>query len=152
MSSFEEILARDGRLVYKIKGVSMLPMLRQNRDVVVISLPDGPLKKYDVALYKRGKAYVLHRVIDVIEWGYAIRGDNTYVLEKVPEKAIVGVLTDFTRKSRTYSVNNKSYLRYVRIWCAIYPLRAFYAMSIRRMVKLLRKVCLKRSGSDEKRV
>ena len=34
--TFEDILARDGKLVYKTRGVSMEPMLRQNRDLVVI--------------------------------------------------------------------------------------------------------------------
>ena len=55
MSTFEEILEKDGKLVYKTKGVSMNPMLYQNRDLVVIEVPRGRLKKYDVALYKRGK-------------------------------------------------------------------------------------------------
>ena len=36
MSTFEEILEKDGKLVYKTKGVSMNPMLYQNRDLVVI--------------------------------------------------------------------------------------------------------------------
>ncbi len=66
MSTFEEILEKDGKLVYKTKGVSMNPMLYQNRDLVVIEVPKGRLKKYDVALYKRGKSYVLHRVIGVL--------------------------------------------------------------------------------------
>ena len=35
----------------------MLPMLRQNRDLVVIAPPQGRLQKYDVALYRRGSAY-----------------------------------------------------------------------------------------------
>lgn len=63
--TFEDILARDGKLVYKTRGVSMEPMLRQNRDLVVIRVPSSRLKKYDVALYKRGDNYVLHRVVGV---------------------------------------------------------------------------------------
>lgn len=55
MSSFEELLEKDGRLVYKTRGVSMNPMLYQNRDLVVIEPPAGRLDKYDVALYRRGK-------------------------------------------------------------------------------------------------
>ena len=80
VSTFEDILARDGRLVYKTRGVSMEPMLRQNRDLVVIRVPGSRLKKYDVALYKRGKDYVLHRVIGVADGHYLIRGDNNYAV------------------------------------------------------------------------
>ena len=76
--TLEDLLQRDGRLVYKTRGVSMEPMLRQNRDLVIIQVPASRLKKYDVALYKRGKAYILHRVIEVNGDYYFIRGDNTF--------------------------------------------------------------------------
>ena len=124
--TFEEILARDGRLIYKTRGFSMLPMLHQNQDLVVIHVPDGRLKKYDVALYKRGKAYILHRVIGVYEGGYDIRGDNTFAIEKVPDEAVIGVLTAFVRKGKSYEATDRGYLCYVHFWCAIYPLRAGY--------------------------
>ena len=61
MTTFEEILSREGRLIYKTRGVSMQPMLYQNRDLVIIETFEGRLKPYDVALYKRGRQYVLHR-------------------------------------------------------------------------------------------
>lgn len=125
MYTFEEILARDGKLVYKTKGTSMEPMISQNRDLVTIRVPSGRLKKYDVALYKRGTSYVLHRVIHVRENDYLIRGDNTYHWEVIPDEAVIGVLTHFQRKGKYYSVTDKGYQRYVRFWDAIYPLRAF---------------------------
>ena len=77
MSTFEEILARDGVLVYKTRGVSMEPMLAQGRDLVVIRVPSSRPGKNDVALYRRGESYVLHRVIDVRDGYYLMRGDNT---------------------------------------------------------------------------
>ena len=126
MSLFEEILDRDGVLVYKVRGVSMLPMLRQDRDLVVISKQDRPLKKYDVALYKRGEAYVLHRVVAVREYEYLIRGDNTYSLEKVPYSAVLGVLTGFKRNGTMHSVADRTYVLYSYIWNALYPLRYAY--------------------------
>ena len=55
MSTFEQILKKDGKLIYKTKGVSMNPMLYQNRDLVVLRPPEGRLKEHDVALYRRGK-------------------------------------------------------------------------------------------------
>lgn len=123
MSRIEEILATDGRLVYKIKGVSMLPMLRQNRDVVVIVRPKERLKKYDVALYKRDRSIVLHRVIKVKENGYLIRGDNTYALEDIPDESVIGVLTEFKRNGRECTIHDPGYRCYARIWNALYPMR-----------------------------
>ena len=79
MSTFEEILERDGKLIYKTRGVSMNPMLYQNRALIVIRPPEGRFAVHDVTLYRRGKSYVLHRVIAVNDDGtYLIRGDNTY--------------------------------------------------------------------------
>ena len=122
-ATFEELLARDGYLVFKTSGVSMEPMLRQNRDLVTIRVPASRLKRYDVALYRRGDAYVLHRVIADKGDRYLIRGDNTYSLENVPDSAVIGVLTGFQRKGRQHEVTEKGYRTYARFWHAIYPLR-----------------------------
>ena len=138
-NTFETLLARDGRLVYKTRGISMKPMLYENRDLVIISVPQGRLQPYDVALYRRGSAYVLHRVIQVRENDYLIRGDNTYRMEVVPDSAVIGVLTGFKRKGKDYSVQDPMYRRYVRIWCAIYPMRAVLVYIIRKAKAAARK-------------
>lgn len=78
----------------------MEPMLRQNRDLVVIQVPSLRLKRLDDALYKREEKYVLHRVIKVKDGYYLIRGDNSYVIEKVPYEAVIGVLAFFKRKGK----------------------------------------------------
>ena len=66
MSSFEEELDRRGVLVFTNKGRSMLPLLREDRDLMVIE-KKGPerCKKYDAVLFKRGEKYVLHRILKV---------------------------------------------------------------------------------------
>ncbi len=138
--AFETILARDGILVYKTRGRSMEPMLRQNRDLVVIRVPSSRLKKYDAALYKRNGRYVLHRVVGVRDGYYLIRGDNTYGLEKVPDEAVIGVLTGFQRKGKEISADDRFYRCYVRCWDAIYPLRLLYFRSRRMAVGIARKL------------
>ena len=54
-STFKEVLARDGVLVYRIRGVSMEPMLRQGRDLVTIraAKPGERFHENDVVLYCR---------------------------------------------------------------------------------------------------
>ena len=142
--TFEEILAKDGKLVYKTRGVSMLPMLHQNRDLVIIEVPEGRLRPMDVALYRRGANYVLHRVMEDTGDGYLIRGDNTYALETVPDEAIIGVLTSFVRKKKHISCTDPHYLRYVRFWNAIYPLRHFLNRCRRFAGRTTRKLGLRR--------
>ena len=142
MSRFEDLLQKEGRLVYKTKGTSMEPMLRQNRDLVIIEVPSARLQKYDVALYTRGDQYVLHRVIDVRDDHYRIRGDNTYAIEQVPFDAVIGVLKSFNRKGKLHTVTERGYRFYVRFWNAIYPLRAAWRRIRRLLIKAAGKLGL----------
>ena len=138
--TFEDILARDGTLVYKIRGVSMKPMLRQNRDLIIVQIPSSRLKKYDVALYKRDEAYVLHRVIEVADDYYLIRGDNTYGIEIVPDEAVIGVLTGFQRDGKEYDVMDRTYRFYVHFWHIIYPIRHAYKRLCHFLVWVVRSL------------
>ena len=142
MTTFEEIPSRDGRLIYKTRGVSMQPMLYQNRDLVIIETFEGRLKPYDVALYRRGKQYVLHRVLSLGDGVYYIRGDNTYTIETVPEGNVLGVLTGFVRKGKQHQVTEPGYRFYSRFWHFIYPLRLFRLRMRSRFKKLLAKLGL----------
>ncbi len=96
-STFEEILARDGRLVYTTVGDSMLPLIRQGRDLLVIQKKAGRLKKYDIPLYRRDSGqYVLHRVLKVRRDDYVICGDNRWKCEYgITDRYVIGVLTDY---------------------------------------------------------
>ena len=143
-ASFEEILARDGVLVYKTSGVSMKPMLRQNRDLVTVRTPSSRLKRFDVALYRRGGDYVLHRVIKVRDGSYLIRGDNTFTLESVRDDAVIGVLTDFVRGGKEHSVTERGYRAYVVIWNGIYPFRSLFARLRRLASRAAHKLGIKR--------
>ena len=146
---FEELLAKEGKLVYKTRGVSMEPMLRQDRDIVVIKAATAPLSTMDVAFYRRGDQYVLHRVISCQDDSYLIRGDNTYVVEKVSRDAVLGVLVSFQRKGKTVSTGNMVYKLYARVWNAIYPLRFLYVKTKRLAMRILRH--LKQLGREKGR-
>ncbi|MBR0134841.1 MAG: S24/S26 family peptidase [Clostridia bacterium] len=123
-SSFEEVLEKDGRLVYTTRGFSMRPMLRQNRDIVVIEPAKERLKKYDVALYHRNGKYVLHRIIKVNESDYTARGDNNCFKEcGIRDADVLGVLTEFVRDGKKHSVSEPGYRLYARLRNASYPLR-----------------------------
>lgn len=48
-STFEEEIARNGFLLYRNVGDSMLPLIRQGKDLLLIARkPEGRLRKYDV--------------------------------------------------------------------------------------------------------
>lgn len=125
--SFEELLEKDGYIVYTNVGYSMLPLLRQRRDVIEIRKKEPKrCKKYDVVLYKRGNKYILHRILKVLPDGYIIAGDhNTFLERDVTDDMILGVMTRVIRNGKSIDVNtNRLYRCYVHLWCDFYPLRA----------------------------
>ena len=120
--SAEQVLKDKGFFVTTTSGISMRPLFRDRRDRVVIKPTADRLKKYDIPLYRRGEKLVLHRVIRVREKDYIIRGDNCIERESVKDEQIVGVLCEFYRKDKHYTVNDFGYRIYSRLWVFISPL------------------------------
>lgn len=121
----EKILDRDGVYPSVTVGTSMRPLFKTHRDMIVVEKAEGMLKKYDVALYRIGDKYILHRVIGIDEEKkiYIIRGDNTYKNEHIPFSKILGKLTQFKRRGKHHTVNDVSYRIYSVIWNFLYPVR-----------------------------
>lgn len=118
-SSFEEVLARDGVLVYRTRGVSMEPMLREGRDVVTIraAKPGERFAVNDVVMYYRAgdRKYTLHRIVGVGPAGYTIIGDNCVTYERdIPFEDVLGLLVSFVRDGKPCTVEDPEYLEYVR--------------------------------------
>ncbi|MBR2993708.1 MAG: S24/S26 family peptidase [Clostridiales bacterium] len=141
MISFEEELEKSGKLVYTTVGVSMRPLIKQDRDIAIISKPEGRLKKFDVAMYKRPNGqYVLHRVVKVLEDGYVILGDNCISKEyNIKDSQILGVLTSLNRKGKEIDLNSFGYKLYVRARYAHYPVRVIISKSKRFIKRLLKR-------------
>ena len=122
---FARVLADEGMLVTTTAGVSMRPMLREGRDVVVVRpLPSGErLRVGDVPLYRAGGVYLLHRVVAVHDGWYAIRGDNTTRVERVRDEQVLGRLEEWWRGERHGTRHDRPYRWYWRLWLASWPLR-----------------------------
>ena len=102
-STFEEEIQRSGYLIYRNVGDSMLPLIRQGRDLLLISRkPEGRLNKYDVPLYRRDSGqYVLHRILKVRKDDYVLCGDNRWQRETgISDRHIIGVLTAVIRDGK----------------------------------------------------
>ncbi len=128
-TTYEEYLEKNGTLIYRNTGTSMLPLLKQGRDLFIVKKKNqSRCKKYDVVLFKRtNNKYVLHRIIKVNKDNYTIRGDNCVNKEYgVTDENVLGVMTSFIRKGKKYTVENKLYKIYSVLWCKLYFLRKVY--------------------------
>lgn len=140
-STFEEELARTGKLIYTNVGDSMMPLIRQDKDLLIIEKAQGRLRKYDVPLYRRDSGqYVLHRILQVRKNDYVICGDNRWKKEYgITDRHIIGVLTGIVRNGKTIPVANKKYQLYVHIWCDFFPIRAAIVRVIMKLKREMRK-------------
>lgn len=138
ISTYEQELEQKGSFTYRNKGVSMLPMLKEGRDLFTVAKKQGRCQKYDVVLYRRPPdQYVLHRVVKVCENGYVILGDNCLNKEyNIPEDAVIGVLTSFVRKGKEYSVHHKGYRIYTVVWYYLFPVRRVWKKVKMKLEKL----------------
>lgn len=142
--TIEETLKLNGVYMGPTTGISMEPMLKHRRDTIVVRPKVERLKPLDVALYKRGNSYVLHRVISVIDGGYIIRGDNLYNDEIVPEDTVIGVLTEFFRKNKHFLCTNEKYLKYAQRRVKTYKFRRVFWLIKVAGVKVLRALKIKK--------
>lgn len=127
--TYEQELERTGRLVYTTVGRSMRPFLRSQEDLVIIQRKtEARYSKYDAVLYRRASGkYVLHRIVKVCPDSYTMCGDNCADLEPgITHEQVLGVLTGVIRNGKHTDVNTDDYRRKVRLWVALYPLRAVF--------------------------
>lgn len=137
-STFEKQLVQTGKLIYTNVGDSMMPLIKQGRDLVIIEPVHGRLKKYDVPLYRRDSGqYVLHRILKVRKKDYVICGDNRWVKEYgITDSHIIGVLTEVVRNKKTILVTDKKYQFYVHLWCDLFPIRAFIVHIVNKLQRM----------------
>ena len=124
MPVIKECLANGKHIWFSPKGVSMLPMLRQGFDRVLLSPLPEKFGKYDLPLYQRDNGqYVLHRIVRVGET-YTCVGDNQFALEtRIRPDQMIALVTAFTRKGKKIPVNHLGYRFYCRFWHYSRPIR-----------------------------
>lgn len=110
-------------------GTSMMPLLRNRQDTVVLVKAKTPLKRFDIPLYKRKDGqFVLHRVISIDKNGYVLCGDNQIIKETgIKDGDVIAVVSKIIRNGKTIDLNKSiSYKVYVFFYCRLFPLRCLF--------------------------
>lgn len=127
MPLIRETLSAGKTVKFSPRGISMLPMLRQGIDSVVLSPLPEKLHKYDLPLYQRDDGhYVLHRIVKVGQT-YTCIGDNQFDFEPgLRHDQMIALVTAFTRGDREIPVTDTGYRLYCRFWHHTRSLRHFW--------------------------
>lgn len=142
-----ETLLKSGQTIQLFpQGYSMYPLLVPGRDEVILSsLPDRPLRRGDVALYRRDTGIlVLHRICRCKEDGYYMVGDNQVQVEgPLRKEQVIGIMSGFVRKGKLFSSDNLWYRILSRVWLIMRPVRRCITVPGAKVKKLLRKFLYK---------
>lgn len=139
MPIFREQLDAGRSVRFSPRGVSMLPVIREGIDSVVLSPLPNRLQRYDLPLYRRDNGdYVLHRVVEVErcrggghssanETFYTCMGDNQFVKEHgLAHDQMIAVVTSFYRGDKRYEVSDFRYKLYCCVWYRSRRVRRYF--------------------------
>lgn len=142
MPTIKAQLQSGGSVRFSPNGTSMLPMLRQGVDTVVLSPLPQRLKPYDLPLYQRDNGqYVLHRIVAVNDGVYTCIGDNQFDLEYgVRHDQMIGIVTEFYRRTKECSTNSLSHRIYCRFWHRTRGIRRIWRLGKSIFIIVLKKV------------
>ena len=140
--TIKEYIDQNGTMTYSNVGTSMLPLLRQGKDLFIVERKRAERCKVgDVVLFLRGDDYVLHRVIKVHENCYDILGDNSINPETgVEEDDILAVMKGFVRNGKERSVDDVGYRLYSFIITHTIHLRVFLKRVRLKVISYIKKV------------
>ena len=139
--SYEDILKKQGTLIFTPHGNSMQPLLQNGKNPVVLLPITKPLQKGDVPFYKRPNGqYVLHRIVRVRKHSYDLCGDNQSALEKgVTDDMMIAVMAGFYQGDTYIAADDPKVRRYAKRRMASRPLRRAVALFGYAVKKLFSK-------------
>ena len=117
-SSYQEYLQNNNNQIAIVpNGNSMWPTLKHKGQSVIIGAKKERLNELDVAFYVRSQDnLVLHRVIKVLPDGYLMCGDSQFVLEKVSEDQVFGVMLGFYRGKKFVDCKDPKHIEKIKKW------------------------------------
>ncbi len=140
---YEDYIEKNGSLTYTNVGVSMLPLLRQGKDMFIVSKRNGQRCRVgDVVLYRRPPDhYVLHRVVEVRKDDYVILGDNCINREYgIKDEDIIAVMTGYIRGGKKHTVSEKGYRFYSFVWLHTIPVRIGLKKAKIKLKNIIKKI------------
>lgn len=130
-----------GRANLTVTGCSMLPMLRQHRDSVILAPISDRLKPGDIALFQREDGrYVLHRVISLLPEGYRFCGDNQAIPETVTQQQLIARAVGYCKKGKEHTMNGLGYRLYRWSRVRLFFIRKYYIALRRKLGRLRRRL------------
>lgn len=138
----KEVFESGGEFTFYPHGISMLPLIRQGVDQVVLVKAEN-IKLGDAVFYLRDNGqFVLHRIVKIKNGQYVMCGDNQFNLEYgITDKHILAKMKCVIRDGQIIDESNKKYRKYVNRL----PLRRFKKRVRNLLGRIYRKIFKKKT-------
>lgn len=136
-SEVESHLREGKSVVIPVKGYSMLPFIRDGKDSVEL-LRAEDFNVGDIALARLASGhFVLHRVWEIRDGKVILMGDGNIAGKEVCSRSdVIGVASKIFRGKKVIDCASASYVRNVKIWRRLLPIRRYILAIYRRLIKL----------------
>jgi len=120
----KDTLSKGDTVSFCAFGTSMLPFIRNGKDLVTLGPAGRDLSAGDIIFYRRNSGqFVLHRIVKVHPEGvYDLCGDNQFAIEKgICQKQVIGKMVGLQRNEKNVALHSLS----AKIWFCFLPTRRF---------------------------
>jgi hypothetical protein len=118
----ERMISEGQSVTISVKGFSMRPMMRSDKDKVILTAhSDNDIKQSAVMLFRHKGYHIMHRIIDIKENNITFAGDGNYrKTEQATKDDIVAQVTAIIRPSgRVISLDSWRWRIYSTLWLAL---------------------------------
>ena len=136
MPSLIEAIENGREFKFTPNGNSMYPIFKDGKNEVVLTKAEN-LKIGDIPLCRKSNgSYVLHRIDEITDKGYVIRGDNQLYREGYfTEKDIICKVSGYYKNSKYISLDSKRNKFYLKVILPLWRLLLRVKRKIRLIVK-----------------
>ncbi len=138
----KEVIESGGEFAFYPHGISMLPLIRQGVDQVVLVKAEN-VKLGDAVFYLRDNGqFVLHRIVKIKNGQYVMCGDNQFTLEYgITDKHILAKIKCVLIDGQIIDESNKKYRKYIKRL----PVRRFKKRVRNLLGRIYRKIFKKKT-------
>lgn len=143
MEQVEALIDNEQLVKIRVKGNSMFPFLRHDRDLVTLAYPYAEsLRAGRIVMFRFKGRQILHRIVSVRNNIYYIRGDNNrnHAAEYARREDIIGVVTSWKRGGKTVRWDNPRWRLMAFLWVKAHPARVFFYTLRGYGVRIIKKL------------
>ncbi len=113
-----EVVDSGGEFELYPRGKSMLPLIKEGRDSVMLVAPPNEICVGAIAFYKRDSGkFVLHRVVGAKDGLYTMCGDNqTWLEDGIRRDQIIAVVSSMKLDGKRVTPDDAKYQKWLKKW------------------------------------